>query len=259
MRVSSGDVAKKFRAFSPEEILAGYKSGKRDFSRANLLRHEIETTVQAEQYFDCLDHPDTACYNALWIDFLNRVERDFDWDMHGRCVSLHPDLPDVRDLRNAALAGINLSGSYLYPVNFSGADLSGADLCGAILIDCTLVGTILKKADLRDATFANCNLSGANLHMARMERAVMSDCDATKVTLCRAKLYRARLNGVNLRGASLDAAHCERIVLGEVDFRRVDLSVVKFEGARVGRIVIARRQVKSLLRALGIEVAKETG
>jgi uncharacterized protein YjbI with pentapeptide repeats len=252
--VLPGNVAKKLRAFSPDDVLAAYRRGTRDFSRSNLLRLEIEAMVQKERYLDCLDRPDIQRYNALWVDFRNPVERDFDWDMYGRCVSLHPDAPDARDLKGAALARINLSGSYLYPVDFSGADLSGADFRNTVLIDCTLIGTNLWKADLRDAKFIDCDLSGADLYMARMERVLLSGCNATRTNLRRAKLYRARLSGVNLRRASLDNAHCDHIVLADVDFRRVDLSVVTFEGSRVSRVVISPRQVKSLLHALGVQV-----
>ena len=215
--MSPSDVAIKLRAFTADDLVSAYKRGTRDFSRSNLLRNEIEATVQEEQYLDCLDHPDASRYNPLWLDFRDGIERDFDWDTSGRCLSIHSDLPDARNFRGAVLPRINLAGSYLYPVDFSEADLSGADLRGAILIDCSFVGASLRKADLRNAVFDDCDLRGADFYMARMERVALTDCDARKSILRRTKLYRAHLDRVNLQHASLDRAHCDRIVLGDVD------------------------------------------
>jgi uncharacterized protein YjbI with pentapeptide repeats len=105
----------------------------------------------------------------------------------------------------------------------------------------------------------NCNLGDADFYMARMDRVTLNSCDATRASFSRAKLYRACLSNVNLQAASLDKAHCDRIVLDNVDFRKLDLSIVKFSGARVGRVVIARRQTQSFLRALGVQVIDGTG
>ena len=117
----------------------------------------------------------------------------------------------------------------------------------------------LRRADVRDATFAGCDIRDVDFYMARMERVTFNECNASKSVLRRAKLYRARLDSVNLQKAALDHAHCDHMVLGDVDLRGVDLSAVRFPTARVGRVVISRNQVSSLLRALGVEIKTVTG
>lgn len=257
MKVSPRDLAAKMRAFSVGDLLAAYKRGRRNFERSNLLRVELETILKDENWLDCLDHPDTGRYNALWVDYRTPAERDFEWDRYGH-ILFAEDLLGARDLKSARLPGINLSGSYLYPVDFSGGDLSRADLRRAIFIDCKLAGANLRRADLRDATFEACDIRDVDFYMARMERVRFNDCNVIKSVLRRAKLNRARLRGVNLQKAVLDDAHCDRVVLGDVDLRSVDLSRVRFPGARVGRVVISRNQVGSLLRALGVEIKTVT-
>ena len=240
---------------TPEDLLSGYRRGQRDFSRSNLLRLELEAAVRDTRYLDCIDHPEVNQYNPLWVDFRSPGEQNFEWDSCGRCLSVNiSDLPVPRRLSGAVLAGINLSGSYLYLIDFSEADLSGADLRRAVFIDCALPGTRLTRADLRDAQFLDCDLTGVDFYMARMERVSVVDCDAQRSNLRRAKLRRAHLTRVNLRKCDLANAQCERIALHATDLRDIDLSAVRLPDARVFGSTINKRQVPQLLRALDVTV-----
>lgn len=107
MKVSNRDVAAKMRAFTPEDLLEMYKRGRRNFEASNLLRAEIEATIQEERSLDCLDHPDRNRYNPLWLDYKSSFgESDFEWDRHGHCLDICDDLPDARDLRRADLSSL---------------------------------------------------------------------------------------------------------------------------------------------------------
>lgn len=250
------ELAKCLRALSPGELLELHAGGQRDFSRTTLLRAELERVFGDRLQFDCADpnHWAAEKYNPLWIDYRFGVERDFEWDSYGRCLSVEEsDLPEPRPLAGARLDGIDLSGSYLYPVDLSSADLDGADLRHAVFIDCVLSGASLRRADLRDCWFRECKLDGADFYMARMDRVVMVDCDARGVSFHRAKLRRARLYRVDLRRAQLEKAHCDRIVL-EADLRGVCLTDLRLTDGRVGESVIEAGQVVPLLAALGIKV-----
>jgi uncharacterized protein YjbI with pentapeptide repeats len=255
MKVNQSDVAKRLRAMTPEDLLAAYRKGQREFSRSNLLRPELEAALRDTRDLDCIDHPEVDNYNPLWVDFRSPGEQDFEWDRWGRCLFVHlSDLPAPRRLSGAVLPGINLSGSYLYPIDFSEADLSGADLRRAVFIDCALRGARLTRADLRDAQFFECNLTGVDLYMARMERVSVVDCDAQRSNLQRAKLRRAHMTSVNLRKCNLANAHCERIALHATNLRDIDLSAVRLPDARVFGSTISKRQVPQLLRALDVMV-----
>jgi uncharacterized protein YjbI with pentapeptide repeats len=197
------------RAFGARSVVGRYGAGERDFGRCNLLGPELEAATAGMQYLSCLEHPSCAVYNPLWVDFRFGItgEQDFDWDSYGRCVSISGDDPPApRDLRGAQLAGIRLPGSYLYPVDFCGANLA--------------------RCDMRDAQFENCNLQNVNLYMARMDRVLVANCDVRDSILRRAKLYRARLIRTDLRRVTLRQAHCGMLDLLDSDIRGVDLSAV---------------------------------
>ena len=246
-------VIELLRAMTPEDLLSSYGSGRRDFVGINLLRTELEPVVRDQGYLDCLDDPSGVSSSPLWLDF--RLHKELEWDVYGRCLSLEPDaLPPARNLSGAILSEVNLSGSYLYPVDFSNADLSHADLRGAIFIDCDLSATNLVKTDLRYARLINCSLKHADLYMARMDRAYLGSCDVRKANLKRAKLRRARL-GDDLRGAILDSARCDFVTLCG-DLRGIDFSVVQMRGPCIGSIRISARQVRPFLAAVGTKVTQ---
>lgn len=86
------------------------------------------------------------------------------------------------DLKNAALAGVNiyyvdLSGSDLSGVNLYGANLHGANLHGANLHGANLHIANLRKADLIQANLSNAYMSVANLNQADLSMADLSGAD----------------------------------------------------------------------------------
>lgn len=171
MLLNAQDLMSALRAFGPKELLAEYEQGVRDFSRINLLRPELERACASPTFLECTQHPDAERYNPLWVDYVCGVpgETDFHWDRCGHCLFDElEDLPEPCDLKGTNLAEVNLSGSYLYPIDFTEANLSRADLRRTIFIDSTLAGADLSRSDLRDAQFHDCNLTRANLYMARL-------------------------------------------------------------------------------------------
>ena len=117
------------RAFTPDELVAAYREGRRDFSRTNLLRAELEALNLEDLNLGFSWNPEDP-YNPLWVDFRSQPMQEFEWDLYGRCLSVGPDdLPEARNLSGAVLSEIDLSGSYLYPVDLSQADLARKDQC----------------------------------------------------------------------------------------------------------------------------------
>ncbi|EKK0607407.1 pentapeptide repeat-containing protein, partial [Escherichia coli] len=118
-----------------------------------------------------------------------------------------------RQLRWAALRGVDLSGVSLSNANLSGVDLSGANL---------------RHADLRKA-----NLSGANLSGANLSGAILSGVDLTG-----ARLSGAILNGADLRGLDLREVDLRGLDLREVDLRGVDLTGADLTGAKLNGAIL---------------------
>lgn len=221
-------------ATTPEDLLRRYQAGHRDFTRVNLLRTELEWAVEPGVPPDCVSDPNADRQNPLWVD--HGLWREFDWDFDGRCASA--DFGDSLPrpvLAGSTLCDIDLAGSYLYPVNFSNADLSHADFRAAVLIDCDFSGARLFKADFRGALLRDCNLVGANLSRARFERATLQFCDLRDSDIMRTVFSLARFRGVDLRGTQINSARCVSLTLA-------------------GGVRINADQLQSLLSTLGIWV-----
>lgn len=243
-------VADQLRALNPEDLSAAYKRGRRRFRAINLLRRELEANYGDSRRFDSAEHPDATKWNPLWLDYQGL--RDCSWDQSGRCLfEERDDLPDARNLSNLDLHGIDLQGSYLYPVDFSHTSLKGADLKRCILIDCDLSSADLSRTDLREARIHHCVLRDANFYMARMDRCHIWDCDARNVNLHRAKLKKTLLLRLDLRGSVLNG-HFDRSWLKGSDLRGVDLSTVTLSDAVVDGIIVSPAQKTDLLKALNV-------
>ena len=80
--------------------------------------------------------------------------------------------------------------------SFRGEDLSGGNL----------VGFVLCRADLRDATIDRADLTGADLTGARLCGASLRDAILARANLTDADLTGADLTGADLAGAILDGA-----------------------------------------------------
>jgi uncharacterized protein YjbI with pentapeptide repeats len=199
-------------ATTPENLLRDYRAGQRDFSRINLLRTELKYAVTPGFRPNCLDDSSADRWNPLWVD--HHLWKDFDWDYQGRCASAEfGDTLPPPVLAGSTLTGINLAGSYLYPLSLANADLSQADLRRAVFIDCDLSSATLFKADFRGALLRSCSLAGADLSRARFERATLECCDLRECNLNRTVLSLARFRGVDLRGTRIASARCVSITL----------------------------------------------
>jgi uncharacterized protein YjbI with pentapeptide repeats len=253
--VTRSSVAKQLKAYYPEELLAMYSRGERDFAAANLLRRELEASFAASRGFaQAENRADERPTSPLWLDHLFRGDPDFEFDRSGRIVSLEiDDLPETRDLSKADLREIRLEGGYLYPVDFSAANLSGANLRRAIFIDCSFQDADLSRTDLRDASFDACDFRGANFYMARMDRCSITDAQATRTRFERAKLKKAIFAGVDLRRAEL-WAHYDRTIFAGCDLREASFDDLDFRHGVFYENVIGASQITGLLAALRIDV-----
>jgi uncharacterized protein YjbI with pentapeptide repeats len=236
----------KLRAWDPVELAEQFAKGVRDFSRINLLRTELAEILATHTYLDAWVYPDSR-HNPLWDDY-KLQSGTFEWDSYGRFL-IPEDLPPPRSLTSMDLAGINLEGSYLYPVNFGHSDLSQANLKRAVFIDCDLSSVKFSRADLRDAQFHSCCLNDADFYMARMDRVLIAG-EARGANFSRAKLARAHIAG-DLRNSNWNHAHCRATwIIG--DLRGIDLS--RLDSAIVTSSTINPDQLQPLLRLLGIRV-----
>jgi uncharacterized protein YjbI with pentapeptide repeats len=128
---------------------------------------------------------------------------------------------DDLDLREARLAGLDLSDAHL-----SDADLSGADLDGTQLRNAVITG-----ADLRDADMSRADLRNADLTGALLSGADLSDADLDPIYLTRADLSGADLSGAALAGSDLSGANLSGVDLSRADLHGVDLTDVDLGGA----------------------------
>jgi uncharacterized protein YjbI with pentapeptide repeats len=258
--MSDADViAHELRAWTPSGLLSAYARGQRDFRAINLLREELEAVYgDTSTRFRYSDRWDWEKRNPLWIDYTDRGD-DFSWDRSGHCLfDEMQDLPESRALSQQDLAGINLQGSYLYPIDFAGTSLQGADLRSCIFLDCDLSSVDLSRADLRDARIDGCIVERANFYMARMDRCRITSRRATSSNFKRAKLKKALLLGLDLKGATFQWAHFDRTVLNGCDLRGVDLSSVRLFQTMVDGVTISPEQSDTLLKALDVQVVSTT-
>lgn len=121
------DVAVRFKALYPEELVERYRDGERDFTGINLLREELERIFRVrgrlptpeDWQSEAYETPRwfmrgfTAAVNPLWADY-RQFEPQFEWDYYGSFIPIELDDIPTKDLSNLDLSGINLRGAYLY-------------------------------------------------------------------------------------------------------------------------------------------------
>ncbi len=249
------ETAKVLNALYAEELLERYKLGERNFERINLLRKELESILGATTDTDLIQSPHTLLdkFNPLWMDCRNFVYRRVEWASYGRFIP--KEYGDIlpRELGGVNLSGINLEGSYLYPVDFSHANLNHSNLRNSIFIDVNFEGADLNHADLRHAKISG-TMKGANLYMARLEHSELGGCDLREVNLERAKLQKASLVGADLRGADLSKSHFKETILTWAKLEDVDFQNVKLDTVYVTGASIAAPQQVQFLAALGVQL-----
>ena len=249
-------VAAKFNALYPEQLVAQYQAGRRDFRAINLLRSELES-IEARRKYALLTEPTewlSQPINPRWAEFRYGAEWNFEWDSYGRFVPVELEEIPARNLRNVDLSAADFRGSYIYPVDLTGANLSRSDLRGAILLDAVLDKASLHHSDLRDASLDGARLRRADLHMARMDRSTVTNADLRKADLGRAKLKRAVFTRSDLRQAKLQKAHFDRTQLAWSDLRGTDLADIQLRYTNVSYARISRRQRGALLEALLVRI-----
>ncbi|WP_405177121.1 TIR domain-containing protein [Nocardia sp. NBC_01377] len=178
----------------------------------------------AEQFAAGVPAPpqlDRAQLSQLSIDFLcdladlrmarawaEAVLADSAADDHSRTNALRMTTrlrtAPTADLRDAALAGEDLSYRDLRGVDLSGADLTGARLVGTNLSRAILRGTRLVAARLDEALLTGADLTDADLTRARLARTDLTGSRAAGSTWQRAALLDVigRPAGTELRGAA---------------------------------------------------------
>lgn len=143
---------------------------------------------------------------------------------------------DVRpDLREAGLAGLNLSKADLTSAILNGADLASADLHEANLFGATLVEANLREANLykadlgfTDLTFAD--LSKANLTAARLWKADLTAAKLIKADITTANLSMAILRETDLTSANLNGAELNYAILVETNLKEANLTGCSIHG-----------------------------
>lgn len=135
----------------------------------------------------------------------------------------NPDDMFGADLRNADLAGVNLSHA-----NLVGADLSGANLSYTNLSGAQLGGSNMSGARLDGAVFV-----GANLHQANLTKVHGHEVDCTGANLTGARLPDARLKAPKFYGAKLDMTDFTGATLQHPNLEYTDLRNTRFVDATI--------------------------
>ncbi|MBD3256646.1 MAG: hypothetical protein GF383_16250, partial [Candidatus Lokiarchaeota archaeon] len=165
--------------------------------------------IDSERFYH-FSHPLKEKYNPLWLEYINCVERIFEWDSYGRFIPIEfDDNIDQIKLSKANLSGIDLEGSYLYNIDFSNSDLSSANLKNTILIDINFTNANLSRVDFRDAIIY-ANMKNTNFYMSRLDRVNFCGSNLSNANLKRAKLKKADLSYSNLEGVNIDFTQFDR-------------------------------------------------
>jgi uncharacterized protein YjbI with pentapeptide repeats len=248
-------VIRAYKALYPEELVARYKKGERDFRGINLFRAELEKILAGRfasgQYVDLPTASED--FNPLWNDYRWSFESEFEWDAWGHFIPVEfDDLLPMRYLSNVDLRGIDLSGSYLYRVKFEGANLSNAVIRKAQVFDGEWARVDLNHADLRRSWFRDVDMVNANVYMSRLNRTRFSSCHLNGADLRRAKLRKARLVGSDLSNAKLAKAHFDQTWLSGSNLSGVNFDDVDLQNTTVYEVTLANGQQKDFMKALRI-------
>ncbi|MEH0441555.1 pentapeptide repeat-containing protein [Streptomyces scabiei] len=134
-----------------------------------------------------------------------------------------PDRPEAHrvDLRNVTLHEVHIEGGRLQDF-----DLSEADLRNATFIDCNLESARLNRAVLEEATLATCNLSKVTFDGASLAGARLHNVSLEKTSFRSAQMARTRIDEASMEQADLREAE-----IADVLFSDVSMHEARFEGA----------------------------
>jgi uncharacterized protein YjbI with pentapeptide repeats len=156
-----------------------------------------------------------------------------------REVATQPDAGakpfDDLDLREARLAGLDLSNAHFSDADLSGADLDGTQLRNSVITGADLRGADMSRADLRNADLTGALLSGADLSDADLDPIYLTGADLSEADLAGAHLAGSDLSGADLSGADLSRADLHGVDLTDVDLTGADLSDADLTDAFVTR------------------------
>ncbi|MFC8519731.1 pentapeptide repeat-containing protein [Streptomyces sp. NPDC057257] len=124
----------------------------------------------------------------------------------------------------AALSGVDLSGTILGSIDLTGVNLSGSDLSRVDFMKATLKGANLARADLTRTRLMGADLSGANLKGANLAGSSTVGTVVTGARLTGANLHHAYLPRQNLSGARLTRTNLTRAFLSSAKLVRADLT-----------------------------------
>ena len=226
-------------SMSPDELLARYRAGEREFSGMSLIEANLSGA------------------NLKGVNLEGAVLKMV--NLSGANLSganLSGAKLNLTKLGKANLSYTNLQGTNLSVTNLTLADLQHANLQRATLIkaelqranlsQANLQGVNLTNADLQDTKFCRTNLQGANLSRTDLRRSSMiaanleqanlhnsdlSFADLTGANLHRAELRQANLSRVNFQGVNLQEANLRWADLSGADLRWSDLSGAVLSGA----------------------------
>ncbi|UNU24532.1 pentapeptide repeat-containing protein [Microcoleus vaginatus] len=142
------------------------------------------------------------------------------------------------NLSKTNLSGANLSSAKLTAANLIGANLMQANLWAANLTAADLSGANLKNADTRHANFSGANLTKVNLVSGTLQCNV-SGAILIEGNLCGADLKNGNFSGANLTSADLRGADLHNTNLEKANLKGANLSgVVNLEKAKLAGAIM---------------------
>ncbi len=145
-----------------------------------------------------------------------------------------------------ALTGNNLDVRSLLQACM-GCDLSGKDLRNADLHGLRLTGDDMSNADLRGANLRGVQFEGVDLNGARLDNADLTDAVFAGVSLKHVSWSGAKLGGIELQGIAIDNEmlragqprtwlnSCQGCDMAGLDMRNLDLHGVRLQGADLSK------------------------
>ena len=133
--------------------------------------------------------------------------------------------------------------------NLIGTNLKRANLKRANLEDANLIGTNLKRANLEDANLGGADCRGANLEDANLGGADFRGANLEDANLGGADFRGANLASANLKGANLDYS-CWPLWCGSLRNVRIDKRIFAQLAYHICRVIVDDDECKAAQRAL---------
>jgi uncharacterized protein YjbI with pentapeptide repeats len=211
------------------------------------------------------------------IDILCPPDADESWRKRVAVLAAHAarrggagDLLNHADLTRAYLRDINLGGK-LGDLDLSHASLDEADLVLAVLHGVRMIGTKLRRANMRsmlmcDAVLHSATLNGADLTGSRLIgtqfiHGFLREANLSRVNANKADFYNCDLSGADLSYGSFEGACFDRAILTGANitgawfcgatfkgavFRGLDLSSANFSGAIIEGAIVNAEDLVSI-------------